>query len=63
VKKAKIHSHDDLASAIDMTYKRLKERAERNIDLDAEVKVRLASQSKFRELIPGLPPLIDISPP
>lgn len=39
MKKAKIHSYDDLASAIDATYKRLKERVEKNIDLDSEVKV------------------------
>jgi hypothetical protein len=39
VKKAKIRSHDDLASAIDTTYKRLKECVERNVDLDAELKV------------------------
>lgn len=42
MKKAKIHSHDDLASAIDTTYKRFKARVERNTDLDAEVKVGLS---------------------
>ena len=39
MKKAEIHSHDGLASAIDTTYKRLKERVEKNVDLDAQVKV------------------------
>lgn len=39
MKKAEIHSYDDLASAIDTTYKRLKERVEKNVDLDAQVKV------------------------
>ena len=39
MKKAQIRSHGDLASAIDAAYKQLKERVERNIDLDAEVKV------------------------
>lgn len=39
MKKAKILSHDDLASVIDTTYKQLKGRVEGNIDLDAEFKV------------------------
>lgn len=39
MKKAKVHSYDNLASAVDATYKRLKERVEKNVDLDAEVKV------------------------
>ena len=39
MEKAKIRSHDDLASAIDTTYKQLKERVEKNVDLDAEIKV------------------------
>lgn len=39
MEKAKIRSHDDLASAIDTTYKRLKGRVEKHVDLDAEVKV------------------------
>lgn len=38
MEKAKIRSHDDLASAIDTAYKRLKGRVE-SVDLDAEIKV------------------------
>lgn len=39
MEKAKIRSHDDLASAVDTTYKRLKGRVEKGVDLDAEIKV------------------------
>ena len=63
MKKANIHSHDDLASAIDTTYKRLKERVEKNIDLDAEMKVAtVASRLRLHELISALRSLIDLPP-
>ena len=39
MEKAKIRSHDDLASAIETSYKRLKGRVEKSVDLDAEIKV------------------------
>ena len=60
VEKAKIRSHDDLASAIDTTYKQLKGRVEGDIDLDAEIKVG-SPQSKSHELRLSLLSLADIS--
>ena len=61
MKKAKIHSHDDLGSAIDTTYKRLKECVERNTDLDAEVKVGSPPQSGFHMLTSNPLFLVDVS--
>jgi gamma-tubulin complex component 5 len=41
-KKAKVQSHDELASAIDLAYKNAKDRVLKNVDLDDEIKVRMA---------------------
>jgi hypothetical protein len=38
-RKARIQSHDDLASAIEVAYTNVKNRAQKNVDLDAEMKV------------------------